>query len=84
MKRYARRDVWPFVRCPFCGRLCDRTSTMTWCVGCYTEWTVTPRGAVVFDTDQRTPRFAWAKAIAKAGGIGIADARGGAGGEESR
>lgn len=60
------------VKCPFCGASCDPTSPLSWCAGCYTEWTVKPNGDVVFDTELKTPRFAWAKAIAKAGGMRIA------------
>jgi len=70
MRRRGRRVGHLHVECPFCGRLCDRTSPMTWCGGCYCEWRL-ERGAAVFDQAQRTPRFAWAKALARAGGAQI-------------
>lgn len=53
--------------CPFCGDLCDAMTALTWCAGCYTEYTA--RG--VFDKNLKTQRFAIAKAVMKAGGTGF-------------
>jgi hypothetical protein len=55
------------VICPFCGYEPTWHTEMTWCAGCYTEFTV-KSGKVIFDDELRTPRFAWAKALAKTGG----------------
>ena len=65
------------VECPFCGftvhwGLPGSPTPYRWCSGCYTEFTVSESGrTVMFDTELKTPRFAWAKAIAKSGGATI-------------
>ena len=58
------------VICPFCGYEPTWHTEMTWCAGCYTEFTVKD-GQVIFDDQLKTPRFAWAKVLAKAGGAGF-------------
>ena len=70
MKKTAERSSnsrWHVI-CPFCGYEPTWFTEMTWCAKCYTEFTVT-NGKVVFDDKLKTPKFAWAKALAKAGGI---------------
>ena len=75
MKRVAKRSPNSrlHVICPFCGYEVTWLTKMTWCAGCYTEFTV--RHArdgelmVTFDDKLKTDRFAWAKALAKAGGV---------------
>ncbi len=73
MKRIAERVTdSPFhVTCPFCGHLCDRTAALAWCASCYVEYHTNRDGESVFDTARKTPRFAFAKALAKSGGIAI-------------
>ena len=75
MKRKAERFTRGLARiavCPFCGHDCDATAALTWCAGCFVEWRQT-RGEIVFDDQLRTPSFAWAKAIARAGGARIGE-----------
>jgi len=50
--------------CPFCGEPCDRFTTLTWCSGCFVEYS--PTG--MFDDQRKTDRFAFAKALQKSGG----------------
>ena len=50
--------------CPFCGDPCDRFTALTWCSGCFVEYSSTG----VFDSKQKTERFAFAKALQKSGG----------------
>ena len=57
-----------FVDCPFCGFPCTVNTPYSWCSGCYVEYYHSSEH-VVFDTARKTPRFAWAKAIAKSGGM---------------
>ena len=75
MKRVAKRSPNSalHVVCPFCGYEPTWDTEMTWCAGCYTEFTVGHDKdgdlKVIFDTGQRTGRFALAKALAKSGGL---------------
>ena len=72
MKKVATKYQGPFhVECPFCGCLCDRNATLTWCVNCYCEYYKNRKGEVVFDNRRKTPRFAVAKTLAKSGGFGL-------------
>jgi len=41
---------------------------LRWCSGCFTEWYKIGE-RYIFDDKRKTPRFAWAKAIQKSGGI---------------
>jgi hypothetical protein len=60
----------PFhVICPFCEFPTTTFTEMTWCGGCFVEWYRTRSGSVMFDTERKTPRFAFAKALGKAGGV---------------
>jgi hypothetical protein len=50
--------------------------TMPWCSGCFVEWYErenpnTYESSYIFDDKRRTERFAWAKAIGRAGGMKI-------------
>ena len=67
MKKVAQRSPNSrfHVICPFCGYEPTWHTEMTWCAGCYTEFTVQD-GKVVFDDQLKTPRFVWAKVLAKA------------------
>lgn len=69
MKRVAER-LPPFhIRCPFCGFDTTWITEMRWCANCYVEWYRRRDGEIVFDTNRKTPRFAFAKALGKAGGV---------------
>lgn len=61
--------------CPFCGRLCDALTALSWCSGCFVEYSTSG----LFDASKKTPRFALAKAVQKSGGlrIGADESRGG-------
>lgn len=72
MKKVAETLHRMHVECPFCGRLCDRFSALSWCSGCFVEWYRDRKGRYVFDDRRKTPRFAVAKAVNKAGGVKIA------------
>ena len=71
MKKKAKRIDRLHVECPICGFLCDFRTALTWCAGCYTEFKVSPNGNVTFDTELKTERFAFAKALMKSGGAKI-------------
>lgn len=70
MRRKAKRIGRHHWECPFCG-LPNAPGALAWCAGCYTEYSVTEAGNVWFDDEKKTPRFALAKALAKAGGMGF-------------
>ena len=75
VKKKARPSESRFhVVCPFCEALVDKVTALRWCSGCFNEWYENRNGDIVFDDKRRTPRFAWAKAIQKAGGLGIGPA----------
>jgi hypothetical protein len=75
MKKPGER-VRPFhVRCPFCDFLNAWPTPYAWCGQCYVEYYKARSGDVVFDTLRKTPRFAIAKALGKAGGMKLGDAR---------
>ena len=58
-----------FVLCPFCGYKETTDTHMAWCANCLIEWYISRDGEwVVFDDERQTPKFAWAKAFAAAGG----------------
>lgn len=71
--RKAGRDLGLHVECPFCGFICTHPNitTMTWCSGCFVEYELSRNGKVMFDKRLKTPRFLWAKAIQKSGGMRI-------------
>ncbi len=71
MKKIARRHSVFHVICPFCETLCESRAYLAWCTGCYCEYYTRKNGDVIFDTNRKTPRFAWAKAICKSGGVQI-------------
>lgn len=59
-----------FVNCPFCDYKIATDTTMTWCANCLTEWYISRDGEwAIFDDERQTPKFAWAKAFARAGGV---------------
>ena len=53
MKKLDKRAERFLMECPFCGFLCDYTSPLMWCSGCYCEWYENKNGDYVFDS----PRF---------------------------
>lgn len=59
------------VVCPFCGAACDKSAALTWCAGCHVEYRRRRDGVIEFDNQLRTPRFAYAKAVMKAGGLSM-------------
>jgi len=59
------------VVCPFCRFPVDSTTKLTWCGNCFVEFKITRAGNVVFDDQLKTPRFALAKALGRAGGVQI-------------
>lgn len=72
MKR--RVMVGSFVTCPFCGYLVTilMADNMSWCGSCRVEWYDSRDGDwIVFDNKRKTPKYAWAKAIAAAGGMSM-------------
>lgn len=77
-KRAKWADSRLHVVCPFCKSLVhpgwpSAQTAYRWCSGCYTEFYFTRAGNVTFDTELQTPEFAWAKAIARAGGVRFGD-----------
>lgn len=73
MKKKTKKISHLLCECPFCGYPCDARSALSWCSGCYTEYTTTRTGTVWFDTERKTERFAIAKAFQKTGGVGIGE-----------
>jgi hypothetical protein len=70
VKRRAEMDPPFHMTCPFCGFATTWMSEMRWCGDCFVEWYPTRDGTgYIFDTLRKTPRFALAKAIGKAGGV---------------
>lgn len=66
-KRVARHQ---FVDCPFCGYSVETSNPGQWCASCFIEWYISKNGGfVIFDDTRKTPRFVWAKALARAGGV---------------
>lgn len=58
--------------CPFCGLAQDVTNPLSWCAGCFCEYTLaSSRQSALFDQEKRTERFGFAKAIGRAGGMHI-------------
>jgi len=74
MKKRAKRVERFHVRCPFCGDLVDIMTSLSWCSGCFVEWYRTRACNYIFDTERKTERFVWAKAVQKSGGMRIASA----------
>lgn len=73
-RRYGRTHPTSYLHviCPFCGHACDRSTPISFCAGCHVEYYTSESGkTVIFDTERRTPRFAWAKALMKSGGARI-------------
>ena len=69
MKRKAKHIGPNLVECPFCGLPNDSQTALRWCSKCGTEWYRNRDGDVVFDDLRKTRRFAWGKALNKAGGV---------------
>ena len=69
------------LKCPFCEARTTVNPTMPWCGNCFVEYyrgKPDPRtGGVrwVFDDKRKTPRFAWAKALGKAGGMRLGEGK---------
>lgn len=76
-----REGIGWFCDCPICGHNFAVNETMPWCSKCGTEHgeqkTFEDRYAtysyqyVTFDTEKKTPRYAWGKALNLSGGIRI-------------
>jgi len=72
MKKEAQRSGERFLYiCPFCEAYVDVMTYLKWCGQCGCEWYHNRNGDVIFDTNRKTPRFAWGKAVQKSGGIKI-------------
>ena len=57
------------VACPFCGARQSVNTNMPWCPECAVEYFRDRHGTIVFDDARKTPRFALAKALNRAGGV---------------
>ncbi len=77
MRKVAERhpDSRLHVICPFCGSAVAWINALTWCGNCYVEFYQDKQGRVVFDDERRTARFAFAKAVNKAGGFRLSATR---------
>lgn len=73
MKKVAESDPGSHLHvvCPFCGFAQTWLTEMKWCGGCYVEFYEDRQGRTVFDDKRKTPRFAFAKALGRAGGCQI-------------
>ncbi len=48
--------------CPFCETACDTASGVRWCSGCGAEWSASPSGDVIFDSERKADRQTLAEA----------------------
>jgi hypothetical protein len=62
-----REGPFRFFTCS-CGHDQAINENMPWCGTCFVEYDIL-RSGVRLVPDRRTPRFAWAKAIGRAGGV---------------
>lgn len=70
--RIASQSLGRFARCPYCQFDVEISNPIAYCAGCHVEYDVlSNEGVVIFDQKKRTPKYAWAKAIASAGGARI-------------
>ena len=63
-----------------CGALQAINTNMPWCSTCFVEYTIA-RTSITLDTEIRTDRFLWAKAVGRAGGLKIGTRQTARGGE---
>lgn len=78
--RLTREGIGWYCTCPVCGHPQATNENMPWCSKCGTEYNPTmlvfSNGRVrylyvVFDTELKTPKYAWGKALNRAGGVRI-------------